>query len=125
MVKNRVLVFDSYHYFSRFLKYEFKDIKFITGEKEAILYKNEVYSDFSLIVFVFYSEENLLDLLRLYAYGVNILVCNHSPKFENKFRNIENIGVLDCFEPKKAYRSNLHLYFDKLFYTEKEDRFRE
>ncbi|MFH6999706.1 hypothetical protein ACHRVZ_17415 [Flavobacterium sp. FlaQc-57] len=115
MDSNKVLVFDNCHYFSRFLKYEFKDIKFTTGGKESLLYGSGMNKDFSLIIYVFYSEEDLIDLLRLYTYGVKLLVCNHSPKFVNKFINIKNIGVLDCLETKSGLRTDLRLYFNQAF----------
>jgi len=115
MDSNKVLVFDNYRFFSRFLKYEFKDIKFISGEKESILYGSEINNGFSLIVFVFYSEDDMIDLLRLYAYGVKLLVCNHSPRFVNKFRNIKNMGALDCFETKNVFRNDLRVYFNEVF----------
>jgi len=115
MDPNKVLVFDNHHYFSRFLKYEFKDIKFIVGEKESILYGTEINKSFSLIVYVFYSEEDLINLFRLYSYGIKLLVCNHSPKFVNKFRNIENMSVLDCLETKSGYRADLRVYFNQEF----------
>ena len=114
MGSNRVLVFDNRHYFSRFLKYEFKDVKFTVGEKESILYNIEINKGFSLIVYVLYSEEDLIDLLRLYTYGVKLLVCNHSPKFVDKFRNIKNMGALDCTETKSVFRSDLRMYFKEV-----------
>lgn len=115
MDQSKVLVFDDFHYFSRFLKYEFKDIKFITGNKKAIIYGNEINTELSLIVFVFYSEDDLIDLLRLYAHGIQLLICNHCPKFVNKFGNIKNIGVLNCLETKRGYRHDLRVYFDETF----------
>lgn len=115
MDANKVLVFDNYHYFARFLKYEFKDIKFILGEKESILYGNEMINEFCLVVFVFYSEEDLVNLLRVYSYGIKLLVCNQNNKFENKFKNVRNIDVMECLEPKSAYRGDLKLYFKEEF----------
>lgn len=112
MEVNKVLVFDNYRYFSRFLKYEFKNVKFVLGEKESILYGNEVSKEFCLVVFVFYSEEDLVNLLRVYSYGIRILVCNHNPKFENKFRNVKNIDVMECLDTKSVYRGDLQLYFN-------------
>lgn len=115
MDSNKVLVFDNHHYFSRFLKYEFKEIKFTNGEKDSILYGSELNNSFSLIVYVLYSEEDLIDLIRLYAYGIKLLVCNHNPKFANKFINIKNMAVLDCLETKKGFRTDLRLYFNQAF----------
>lgn len=115
MSVNKVLVFDNYHFFLRFLKYEFKELKFTVGERESILYDSEINKGFSLIVYVFYSEDDLIDLLKLYSCGVKLLVCNQSPRFVNKFSNIKNMGALDCTETKNVYRSDLRTYFKEIF----------
>lgn len=112
---NKVLVFDNCRYFSRFLKYEFKDIKFVSGEKECILCGNEMSNEFCLVVFVFYSEEDLVNLLRVYSYGIRLLVCNHINKYEHKFKNVKNIDVMECLETKSVYRVDLKLYFSEVF----------
>lgn len=115
MDANRVMVYDKFHYFSRFLKYEFKDIKFATGHKADIFYGHEMTNDLSLIVFVFYSEKELIDLLRVNSFGIPLLLCNHSPQFENKFRNIQNIEVLECLDTKRGFRNDLRIHFEEKF----------
>lgn len=115
MEENKVMVYDKFHYFSRFLKYEFKDINFAAGHKADILYGHEVTSDLSLIVFVFYSENDLIDLLRINSYGIPLLVCNHCPQFLNKFINIQNIEVLECLDTKRGFRSDLRAHFEEKF----------
>lgn len=115
MDASRVMVFDTFHYFSRFLKYEFKNINFITGDKRDIFHGHKVDNDLSLIVFVFYSENDLIDLLRVYSYGVQLLVCNHCPQFFNKFGNIKNIEILECLETKRGFRNDLRLHFEEKF----------
>jgi len=115
MDANRVMVYDKFHYFSRFLKYEFKDINFVAGHKSDILYGHEMTDDLSLVVFVFYSENDLIDLLRINSYGIPVLVCNHSPQFLNKFKNIQNIEVLECLDTKRGFRNDLRLHFEEKF----------
>ncbi|MBW1656728.1 MULTISPECIES: hypothetical protein [Flavobacterium] len=115
MDANRVMVYDKFHYFSRFLKYEFKDINFVAGHKADILYGHEMTDDLSLVVFVFYSENDLIDLLRINSYGIPVLVCNHCPQFLNKFKNIQNIEVLECLDTKRGFRNDLRLHFEEKF----------
>lgn len=115
MDANRVMVYDKFHYFSRFLKYEFKDINFVAGHKADILYGHEMADDLSLVVFVFYSENDLIDLLRINSYGIPVLVCNHCPQFLNKFKNIQNIEVLECLDTKRGFRNDLRQHFEEKF----------
>ena len=115
MDANKVMVYDKFHYFSRFLKYEFKDVNFAVGHKTDILYGHEMTNNLLLIVFVFYSEDDLLDLLRVNSFGVPLLVCNHCPQFLNKFKNIQNIEVLECLDTKRGFRNDLRMYFEGKF----------
>lgn len=43
-----------------------------------------------------YSENDLIDLLRINSYGIPVLFWNHCPQFLNKFKNIQNSEVLEC-----------------------------
>ncbi|KIO54568.1 hypothetical protein [Flavobacterium hibernum] len=115
MDANKVMVYDKCHYFSRFLKYEFKDINFAAGHKTDILYGHEMTNDLSLIVFVFYSEKELIDLLRVNSFGIPLLVCNHCPEYQHKFRNIHNIEVLECLDTKRGFRNDLRMHFEERF----------
>mgnify|MGYP006156125725 CR=1 FL=1 len=86
---------------------------------KKIIDGNGIEADHSLVVFVFYSEDDLIDLLRLYAHGIQLLICNHCPRFMNKFSNIKNIAVLDCLETKMGYREDLRFYFNQKFVNTK------
>ncbi|HEY1194861.1 hypothetical protein [Flavobacterium sp.] len=118
MDENKVMVYDKFHYFSRFLKYEFKDINFEVGHKTDVLYGHEMTSNISLIVFVFYEENDLIDLLRVNSFGIPLLVCNHCPQFLNKFINIQNIEVLECLDTKRGFRNDLRVHFEEKFNIE-------
>lgn len=112
---NKVLVFDDFRYFSKFLKYEFKGIKFVNGDKRSIFYGDDIDKELSLVVFALYSEDDLINVLRLYSSGVQLLVCNHSPKFVNKISDIKNLDVLDCMDTKRGLKKDLHNYFEGTF----------
>lgn len=110
---NKILVFDSYHYFFKFLKYDFKNVKFVLAKEKSILDGCEISKEFCLIVFVCYYEEDVVNLLRMYSYGIQVLICNHNPKLKNKFINVKNIDVVECLDIKYVYRDDLHRYINE------------
>jgi hypothetical protein len=112
----KVLVFDNHRYFFRFLKYDFKKINFTIGEKQDVLFG--IKGEYSTVIFVIYSEDDLVDLFRVYTNGINLLVCNHSMRMVDKLENIKNLAIVDCLEIKKNFRRDIQEYFDQLVFNE-------
>jgi hypothetical protein len=100
-----LLVFDKCHYFSRFLKTAFKNINFVCIHNTVILHEKS--SEFPLILFILYSEDDLIDLFRVYATGSRLLVCNHSVKMKKLLTGFSNLTVIDCLGIKYEIVENL------------------
>lgn len=103
----KMVVFDNQHYLFRFLKQEFTEFKIIKGKEEIIL--NGMSEEFSIVVFVIYSESDLIDLLRVYSNGVRIVVCCSVVKILNRLFGIHNLMIVDTsqlkFEMVKDFRN--------------------
>ncbi len=93
------VVYDCRNYFSRFLKYEFrKSLNFDTF-KEFESFENAV-NNYSVIVFVIYSEDELIDFMRVYKRGIPLIVCTFNEKLFLTMRQIDEIYLLDTSKLK-------------------------
>lgn len=106
MKKNRGLVYDSNKGFARFLKYEFKDYF------EFDVYKNfKKFNDcthgYCIIVFAVYSDEDLIDLLRIYKRGIPVIVTAFNEELKAKLKNIEDLLIFDPNKIKSEMRIEL------------------
>lgn len=111
MEKKRGLVYDSQKCFSRFLKYEFKK------EFEFDVYKNfkkynNCLKEYSVILFVIYSNEELIDLMRIYKRGVPLIVSTLNEEIKEKLEKIEDILLFDPTKIKSEMRNELKFYLN-------------
>lgn len=109
----QILVFDKQHYFSRFLKYEFNELfyfKKFSNDEDL----NDIKKKFLTIVFVIYSESDLLDFVKVYGSGVQILVCTYNKEVLDKMKNINDIILLDTSKTKFEMVKELRNFFNCL-----------
>lgn len=111
MEKKKGLVYDSQKCFSRFLKYEFRD------EFTFDVYKNfkkfdDGLEEYSIILFVVYSELELVDLLRIYKRGVPLIVSTLNVDIKSKLEMIEDILIFDPTKIKSEMRTELKFYLN-------------
>lgn len=111
MKKKKGLVYDSQKCFSRFLKYEFKEYF------EFDVYKNfknfnDGLTEYCIILFVVYSYDELIDLLRIYKRGVPLIVSTFNEELKVKLADLEDIIVLDPSKIKSEMRADLRYFLN-------------
>ncbi|MFG4002172.1 hypothetical protein [Flavobacterium aquidurense] len=121
MKKKKVLVYDSQHCFSRFLKYEFKK------EFAFDVYKNfkkfdNVIDDYTIMMFVINSEKELYDLMLIYKREVPLIVCTFNQEIKVKLEMIEDILLFDLTKIKTEMRSELKSYLNSISICVQSDR---
>lgn len=109
--KKKGLIYDSQNYFSRFLKYEFKD------HFSFDVYKNfknfdDVLDEYTFMLFVVYSDQELIDLLRIYKRGVPLIVSTLNQDIRSKLEKIEGILLFDQSKIKSEMRAELKFYIN-------------
>lgn len=116
MELKKILVIDNQHYFGRFLKIHFKKIfcfdvlKKIEANHNFSLYEK----DYSIIIFVMYSEDNLFDFIKMYKQKVKIIVCTYDTKILSEMRNVNNICLVDTSILKDDLVDNLTRIFERI-----------
>lgn len=108
---SELLVFDKCHYFSRFLKSTFKNINFVFVHNPFSFHEKSM--EYPVILFILYSEDDLIDLFRVYTTGSTIVVCNHSVKMKQLLVGFTNIIVIDCLGIKYEIIENLEAILNK------------
>lgn len=109
--KNRVLIYDSQNCFSRFLKYEFKE------HFSFDVYKNfknfdDALDSYTFMLFVIHSDQELIDLLRIYKRGVPLIVSTLNQDIKAKLDKIEDILLFDQSKIKSEMRIELRFFFN-------------
>lgn len=97
-MKKKIIFFDNQHYLFNFFKKEFTEFEIIKGKQEITL--KEISEEFLIVVFVVYSESDLIDLLRVYSNGVQIVVCTPVAKILNRLFGIPNLMIVDTSQLK-------------------------
>ncbi|MFI0490448.1 hypothetical protein [Flavobacterium sp.] len=108
--KKRV-VYDSKNYFSRFLKYEFRKSFKFDSFKNFDSFENEI-NNYSVIVFVIYSEDELVNFMKIYKKGIPLIVCTFNEKLLLKMRSIDEILLLDTSKIKSEVIIELKSYLN-------------
>lgn len=111
MKKKKVLVYDSQHCFSRFLKYEFKKDFAFEVYKNFKKFDN-IIEHYAIMLFVLNSEEELYDLMRIYKKGVPLIVCTFNKDIKSKLKMMEDILLLDLSKVKTEMRSELKFFLN-------------
>jgi len=111
MKKEKALVYDSQHCFSRFLKYEFKKDFAFDVYKNFKKFDN-VIEHYVIMLFVINSEKELYDLLRIYKRGIPLIVCAFDKEVKAKLEMIEDILLLDLSKVKSEMRSELKFFLN-------------
>lgn len=104
------LVYDNQKYFSRFLKYEFEQ-EFDFKVCRNFDYFNEKLSDYSVIIFVIYEEEELFDFLQVYQKGIPLIICTFNKQILNKLKKTDDISVLDTSSLRSELIIELRNFF--------------
>jgi len=105
------LVYDNQKYFSRFLKYEFER-EFDFKVCRNFDYFDGKLSDYSVIIFVIYDEEELFDFLRVYQKGIPLIICTFNKQILNKLKKTDDISVLDTSSLRSELIIELRNFFN-------------
>jgi hypothetical protein len=110
------VVYDRQNYFSRFLKYEFKKPYIFDFHRDIKCFDNLV-NTYSIIVFVIYSEEELVDFMKVYRKGIPLIVCTFNEKLLLKMRNVDEILLLDTTKIKSEIIIELKSYLNLINFS--------
>jgi hypothetical protein len=111
MEKKKGLVYDSQNCFARFLKYEFKEYFSFDVYKNFKNF-NDTLDEYAFMVFVVYSDQELIDLLRIYKRGVPLIVSTLNKEIKLKLEKIEDILLFDQSKIKSEMRTELKFYLN-------------
>jgi hypothetical protein len=109
MKKRKVLVYDNQKYFLRLLRYEFQE-DFTFDIYRSFEYFDSVLKDYSVIIFVIYSEEELLDFIKICGKGIPLIVCTYNKKILLGMEGLDNIFLLDTSILKSEILNELKYY---------------
>ena len=104
-------VYDSQNYFSRFLKYQFMNTFEFDSFRNFKSFENTI-KNYSAIVFVIYTEEEIVNLMRIYKKGIPLIVCTFNEKLLLKMRQIDDILLLDTSKIKSEVIAELRTYLN-------------
>lgn len=79
MDTKKIVLYDSHKHFYRFLKYKVGDAFEFDSFRDFKCFEDAVY-DYSTILFVVYSEDEIDNLMSIYKKGIPIIVCTSSEK---------------------------------------------
>lgn len=107
----KAVVYDSQNYFSRFLKSQFRENFDFDSFKNFKKFENGI-KDCFVIIFVIYSEEELVDFMKIYKKGIPIIVCTFNEKLLLKMSYIDKILLLDTSKIKSEIKVELNSYLN-------------
>ena len=113
MLKKRVLIYGNQKSFSKFLKSKFQNILMFDVCKN-FKYLNEELNVYEAIVFVIYTEEDLLDFLKVYRKGIPLVVCSFNNRLINVFANLNDIFLIDTSSIRSEILNQLNRHFKKI-----------
>ncbi|MFH6964682.1 hypothetical protein ACHRVK_09965 [Flavobacterium plurextorum] len=113
MKKKKVLVYDSQHCFSRFLKYELKKDFAFDVYKNFKKFDN-VIEDYAAILFVVSSDKELYDLIRIYQREISLIISTFNKEIKLKLEKIDDILLLDLSKVKSEMRSELKFFLNNI-----------
>lgn len=105
------LVYDNQKYFSRFLKYEFEQ-EFDFNVCRNFDYFDQKLNDYSVIIFVIYSEDEIFDFISVYKKGIPVIVCSFNKQILNKLKKMEDVSVLDTSSLRSELIIELRNFFN-------------
>lgn len=112
MMKKRALIYGNQKCFSKFLKCKFqdllefdvcKDLKFLTEDLQV----------YSVVVFVIYAEEDLIDFFKIYSKGIPLVVCAFNKRILDVLIGLENIILVDTTKIRSEILNQLSFYFEE------------
>lgn len=113
MKKKKILVYDSQHCFSRFLKYEFKKDFAFDVYKNFKKFDN-VVKDYAAVLFVVSSDKELYDLIRIYQKEIPLIISTFNKEIKLKLEMVDDVLILDLTKVKAEMRSELKFFLNTI-----------
>ncbi len=113
MNTKKIVLYDSRNHFYRSLKYEFRNTFEFDFFRDFSCFEN-VINDYSTILFVVYSEEEIINLMSIYKKGIPIIVCTSRNDFLLKLKNIDEIFLLNTSEIKLEVIAKIRLNLNSI-----------
>ena len=108
MTTGKIVLYDCQKHFYRFLKYEFRKIFEFDFFRDFSCFEN-VINDYSTIIFVVYSEEEIINLITILKIGIPIIVCSSSENLLLKLKDIDEVLLLNTSEIKSEVIAKIRL----------------
>lgn len=113
MYKKKVVVFDNQNYISKVLKNKFhEEISFDLYKK--FKYFDKSLKEYSIAIFVIYSEDEILNLMKVYKKKIPLIICSFNKETLKNLRKIDNIMLLDASKILPEIVNQLKIYFSRL-----------
>ena len=112
METKKYVIYDCQSYFSRFLKYEFRKTLHFDIFKSFNALENGIHPH-SVVLYVIYSEEELVNFMKIYKQGIPLIVCTFNTNLLLIMRNMEGILLLDTSKVKAEFRLELKSYLNQ------------
>jgi hypothetical protein len=106
----RALIYGNQKCFSKFLKSKFQEI-FLFDVYKNLGYLNNDLNVYSVIVFVIYTEEDLLDFLKVYGKGIPLVVCAFNKRIVEVLKDLKDVFLLDTSKIRSEILDQLNFYF--------------
>jgi hypothetical protein len=104
-------VYDRQNNFARFLKHEFKKTIDFDSFRNFDSFENEI-NNYSTILFVIYSEDEIEDFIKIYKKRIPIIVCTPNNSLFLKMISYNGILVLDTSRIKSEVIIDLKSYLN-------------
>ena len=112
MDKKKVLIYDPQKYFSRFIKYKFKMNLYFDVYRNFNHFNTDSLTNYSIIIFVVYSEKELSDLKKVHKKGIPLIVCTFNEVILKKMKKVDDIFLLDTSVIRSELTRELEYYFN-------------
>lgn len=110
MHKKKGLVFDNQKYFSKLIKKNFKEQISFDACKN-FRYFDKILNNYSVIIFVIYSEDEIFEFIKAYNLGVPLILCTFNKEILLKLRRIDDIMLVDSSKILPEIVTELRSYF--------------
>lgn len=111
-MKKRALIYGNQKCFSKFLKCKFQDVLEFDVRRN-FKFLNEELQVYSVVVFVIYEEEDLIDFFKVYGRDIPLVVCAFNKRIIEILIGLESIVLLDTTKLRSEILNQLNFYLEE------------
>ena len=113
MNTKKIVLYDSEKHFYRFLKYELSNTFEFDFFSDFKFFENAI-NNYSTIIFVVYSEKEIINLMSIFKKSIPIIVCTSSDKLLLKMKDFDKIILVNTSEIKSEIIAKMRLNLNVL-----------